>query len=260
MNRRMLIGAGVFLLSILLPSTFMGGPLSADEIMDRVRENRYPDTSQAVITMTLIEPSGKSFIKKFTMWRKVQGASAKTLIVFQFPPEIKGTSFLVLQEGDKEDTFAKFTEVPTIQRISESQNSDRFMGSDFTYGDFRIDRKGEDNYKLTGEETVDGRACFVIQSTPRDIKKAQYAKVIIWVDKERFSPLKTDFYEKKRNEKVKTLEVKKIELIEKTWTPTSSTMIDLKNRHQTKMELSEIKFRIALKDDMFTPRTLLRGL
>lgn len=260
MIRRISMVACLILLFALIPSTFRGASLTADEIMDKVRENRYPDTSQAVITMTLIDTGGKSFVKKFTMWRKVQDASAKTLIVFQFPPEIKGTSFLVIQDGDKEDTFAKFTENPMIQRIGESQRTDRFMGSDFTYGDLRIDRKGEDNFQLNGEENIDGKPCYVIASVPKDAKKAQYAKVVLWVDKEKFVPLKSDFYDKKRGQKVKTLDVKKIELIEKTWTATVSIMTDLRDKHQTRMELSEIKFRLALKDDMFTPRTLLRGL
>jgi len=260
MVRRIFLGAALLLFVALVPATFRGASPTADEIMDKVRENRYPDTSQAMITMTLAEPKGKPFIKKFTMWRKVQGTTAKTLIVFHFPPEIKGTSFLVLQDGDKEDTFAKFTENPMIQHIGESQRTDRFMGSDFTYGDLRIDRKGEDNYQLMGEETIDGKPCYIIQSTPKDLKKAQYVKVMLWVDKEKFVPLKSEFYEKKKGEKVKTLDVKKVEFIEKTWTATVSIMTDLKDRHQTRMELSEIKFRIPLKDDMFTQRTLLRGL
>lgn len=260
MYKRIFLLIGSLALLVIIPSHFLAGQLTADQIMDKVRENRYPETSQAEITMTLQEQGGRPFVKKFTMWRKVQGDIAKTLIIFHYPPEIKGTSFLVLQEGEKEDTLAKFVENPSIQRIGESQRSDRFMGSDFTYGDLRIDKKGEDNYKLLGEEVFDGKNCYVIESRPKDLKKAQYIKVILWVDKEKFVPLKTDFYDKKREAKIKTLVVKKVELIENTWTATYSVMTDLRDQHQTTMELSGVKFRIPLKDSMFTPRTLLRGL
>lgn len=245
---------------LILPTTFKGAELTADEIMDRVRENRYPETSEALVTMTLREPGGKSFVKKFTMWRKVFGNNAKTLIIFHSPPEVNGTSFLVLQEGDKESTFAKFTENPMVQRISESQRSDRFMGSDFTYGDLRIDRKGEDNYRKLGDETIGGHNCYIIESTPKNIKKAQYTKVVLWVDKDKFVPRKTDFYEKKKGRHVKTLDTKKIEMVENTWTATLSVMTDLKDNHKTTMDLTEIHFRIPLKDEMFTPRTLMRGI
>ncbi len=147
-----------------------------------------------------------------------------------------------------------------VQRISESQRSDRFMGSDFTYGDLRIDRKGEDNYRKLGDEAVDGHNCYVIESTPKNIKKAQYTKVVLWVDKDKFVPRKTEFYEKKKGRHVKTLNTKKIEMVENTWTATLSVMTDLKDNHKTTMYFTKIHFRMPLKDEMFTPRTLMRGI
>jgi len=234
--------------------------LSADEIMDRVRDNRYPETSKARIKMVLRSKKGKEFKKEFIMYRKVEGDNAKTFIVFENPASIRGTMFLLLQEGDKENTFAKFTENPTIQRISESQRSDRFMGSDFTYGDLKIEKKGADTFEILGREQYKGKPCYLIKSTPKNLKKAQYSRLKLWVDCEKFVVLFSEFYDKKKGKKIKELEVKQVKSIENTWTATLSVMTDLRDGHQTDMDLQEVRFRLPLDEDLFTLRTLKRGI
>ena len=233
--------------------------LTANEVMDRVRDNRYPETSEARIKLILKGKKGRPLTKEFTMYRKVSGNDAMTFIEFEYPPAIRGTRFLVIQKGEKEDTYAKFTENPTVQRISESQRSDRFMGSDFTYGDLRIERKGDDTFEMLGKEEYGGYPCYLIKSTPKSLKKAQYAQLKLWVDCNKFVVRFTEFYDKKKRKKIKKLKIKEVKLIENTWTATLSVMTDLRDGHQTTMELVKARFRVTLDDDLFTLRTLIRG-
>lgn len=257
---------GIFMVAALVV-TWLGigltaeKELTADQVMEKVRENRYPETSRSEIRMTLIDPDGGKLVKDFMMYRKVMDNDAKTFIVFRDPPSIRGTRFLVLQKGDEEDTFAKFAENPTVQRIGESQRTDRFMGSDFTYGDLEIEKEGEDNFEKLGQQKYKEIPCYVIKSTPKNLKKAQYSHLKLWIDKEKFVSRFTEFYSKKKpNEKIKTLEVNEVKLIQDKWTATNSVMTDLRDNHKTVMELIKVKFNVPIDDGMFSIRTLIRGI
>ncbi len=235
--------------------------LTADEIMEKVRENRYPETSRSEIKMTLIDSNGGQLVKEFVMYRKVADGDAKTFIVFQDPPSARGTRFLVIQKGDEKKTFAKFADNPNVQRIGESQRSDRFMGSDFTYGDLEIEKEGENNFEKLGKEEYNGIPCYIIKSTPKNLDEAQYSHLKLWIDREKFVSHFTEFYSKKKeNEKIKTLEVKELKLIQDKWTATNSVMTDLRDDHKTIMELARVKFNLEIDDGMFSLRTLMRGI
>ena len=250
------LGTGI----LLVAAISMGGDLGADEIMDRVRSNRASRTAKATIRMTLIDAHRRKLGKEFVVWREIMGGSSRTLIRFKNPPDVRGTSFLVLQESGKEErTYVKFPESPKLQLITSSQRKDSFMGSDFSYGDFRIEEKGEDVFKLIGSESIKGIDCHIIQSTPKNLEDAQYSKVILWVDKKKFVAQKTEFYDKKGNTK-KRLVVNEVKLIENTWTATHSTMTDLSENHQTILEILEVTFKVEFPPDFFTRRTLMRGM
>jgi len=258
---------GIFFIASFLAAAWPGAGVAAekeptaDQIMEKVRENRYPETSRSDIKMTLIDPDGGQLTKDFVMYRKVKGDDAKTFIVFQNPPSVRGTRFLVIQKGEKKDTFAKFAENPTVQRIGESQRTDRFMGSDFTYGDLEIEKEGENNFEKLGEEEYNGIPCYVIRSTPKDINDAQYSQLKLWIDKEKFVSHFTEFYAKKKEkEKIKTLEVEEVKLIQNKWTATRSVMTDLRDKHKTILELVNVKFDVPIDEGMFSLRTLIRGI
>jgi hypothetical protein len=258
-GKRIITMVIAFLILIALAALAVA-ELTADEIMNKVRESRYPETSKVVVKMTLRDAKGSALVKEFVMYRKVVGDDANTFIEFQNPPAIRGTRFMVIQKGEKEETYAKFTENPNVQRIGEGQRSDRFMGSDFTYGDLRIERRGDDKFELLGQQDFKGHPCYIIKSSPLNADKAQYSYLKIFVDREKFTVWFTEFFDKKKKEKFKELEVKEIKLIENKWTATLSVMTDLRDKHQTSMQLVEVKFRIPIADDMFSLRNLIRGL
>src|SRR5690625_5574229 len=71
------------------------------------------------------------------------------------------------------------------------------MGSDLSYEDMMEDRKLTDIYSasLIGEETLEGRECYVLELTAK-VEDVAYESQKLWVDAERFVPLKQELYAK----------------------------------------------------------------
>jgi outer membrane lipoprotein-sorting protein len=69
------------------------------------------------------------------------------------------------------------------------------MGSDLSYEDMMDDRKLTDLYsaKVVGNEILDGRNTYVLELTAR-VEDVAYHKQKIWVDSERFVPLKQEMF------------------------------------------------------------------
>ena len=68
---------------------------------------------------------------------------------------------------------------PALQRerrIALQDRSTRFFGTDFSFEDLEERDVNQYNYRLLGEETIDGAACWRIESTPSQKKISQYTK------------------------------------------------------------------------------------
>src|SRR3990172_10273232 len=174
MNKSSISLIGSLIALMLLLQASYARALICDEIMDKVRENRFPETSLSNVKMTLIDHNGGKRERKFIMRMKNIGDDTKTLIYFEAPPDVRGTSYLIIQTTGKDDkSFIYFPSFGKIKKISSGENSQRFMGSDYTYGDFKIGKKDEFYCKLLGDE----KDTWKIESTPANNKDAQYGKV-----------------------------------------------------------------------------------
>ena len=84
----------------------------------------------------------------------------------------------------------------TIQ-ISGHMLRQSVMGSDLSYEDMMDDRKLTDVYaaKVTGNEVIDGRKTYVLELTAKVTDVAYYSRKM-WIDSERFVPLKEELFAK----------------------------------------------------------------
>ena len=57
------------------------------------------------------------------------------------------------------------------------------MGSDFTYEDIQGNDIDAYSYTLLGDDTVDGKKCYIIESRPTSesrIEEQLYSRMILW--------------------------------------------------------------------------------
>ena len=144
----------------------------------------------------------------------------------------------------------------TIQ-ISGNMLRQSVMGSDLSYEDMMDDRKLTDIYdsKINGEEQVDGRNTWIIELTAK-VQDIAYAKRIIWIDEERYVPLKEELFAKS-GQLLKRMELKDVKKIEGRWFPTNIVYKDmLKEGDGTQFIMTDIKFDQDIPEYIFSKAAL----
>jgi len=166
-------------------STALGEDITADEILERADGVRGSGKRVVIdATITLIKSEKEDITAEFEILSKYQ--EKKTLIKFLFPPRDKGKIFLML--GDDFWIYLPNTRKPI--RISPLQ---RLLGN-ASYGDIARPTYSGDYYaELLRMEESENKECFVLELKAKN-KKVAYHRVIYWVQKDNFHPIKADFY------------------------------------------------------------------
>jgi outer membrane lipoprotein-sorting protein len=183
----------------------------------------------------------------------------KRIMFFLSPADVQGTSFMnwSYTDGSDDDQWIYLPALRRIRRISSDGKGDYFMGSDFTYDDLGERHPDEDNHELKGEETIDGKECWVIESTPKD-PDYMYSKTVTWVMKDNYIGLKREFYDD-RGRHLKTLTIKDYDQIDGFWTILETEMKNVQRDHSTHMKFSDVKINQGIPDRMFTERNMMLG-
>jgi len=121
----------------------------------------------------------------------------KRLIVFDEPRDVKGTAFLVFtKKQGKDDQWLYLPALKRVKRIASKNQSGPFVGSEFAYEDLSSPEVEKYTYKYLREEAIDGQGCYVLERYPVD-EDSGYTREIVWMDKQEYRVLKTDYYDRK---------------------------------------------------------------
>ena len=144
----------------------------------------------------------------------------------------------------------------TIQ-LSGHMLKQSLMGSDLSYEDMMENRKLMDMYsaELVGEETIGNRKVVVILLRTK-VEDATYDSRKLWVDAERYVPLKEELYAKS-GQLLKKTEMSDIKKIDGRWYPTKMNFKDmLKDGKGTDFVVLEIDFNADISAHIFSKASL----
>ena len=246
-------------LLLLASSSLAAEPLSPAQIAQLTYDRYVGDDMQMHGTMELISKSGHVRSREFISLRKDDNVERKQLIRFTAPADINGTAFLTIESNGSSNT-EQHLYLPALKRtrrIVASQKGRSFVNSDFTYEDMQRHPVEEWAYALDGTETIAGHACYILISTPKPGTDSKYGKVVSWIEKENFIPLKTYFFDNKGQHN-KSYFVNSFKVIDNIATETEVLMEDLLSGHKTRLKTLEIKYNSGLQDSLFTTRALER--
>jgi outer membrane lipoprotein-sorting protein len=131
------------------------------------------------------------------------------------------------------------------------------MGSDLSYEDMMDNRKLTDIYtaKIIGEENIENRKTLILELTAK-VEDTAYHLRKLWVDPERFVPLKEELYAKSGQLLKRTL-LSDVKQIDGRWVPTKMNYKDmLKQGDGTEFIITEIKFDQDIPEYIFTKAAL----
>jgi outer membrane lipoprotein-sorting protein len=218
----------------------------------------------ATVTLQLIDKDGSERkIVTRRLWKNYSGQDdldSKTLFWTEFPPENKGTGFLIWDyatDGKSDDLWLYLPSLRQSRRMTTRDQDDAFMGSDLTFADMGQRRLDEDVHTLMGESQINNIPCYVVQSVPKE-KNSIYSKRVSCISKKDWLTLKTDYYDRKGD----LLKTQNIDWQEKSGFHIYKQMVvkNAQTGHSTIFTMSNLKLDNGLKDDELTERALKTGL
>ena len=131
--------------------------------------------------LQVFNPNGKNSEKRWQFFRFGNYGESKALLRFVSPAEVKGVALLIVNHPDRaSDQWMWLPELQRDRRVALQDRSTRFFGTDFSYEDLEERDVNQSDFKLLGEEAVEGQACWKIESTPKKGKSSQYNRVVMW--------------------------------------------------------------------------------
>lgn len=211
---------------------------------------------QAKVAMRLTNQQGSVRERAMNMWRVNSGSAGdqRYLITFDTPADVRGMGFLVWKYAKREDDrWLFFPALKAVKRVAADDKRSSFVGSDFTYEDISGRDLDEEQHTLVKQENVGDRPAFVVESKPKTA--ATYAKRLSWVDRERWLPLKEEYYDTE-GKLQRTFKAEKVEDIGGHWTVTSRSMVNAQTGHRTEVIFKSVRYDAGLTEDQFTERSL----
>ena len=223
---------------------------SGSDVLKEIDKNLVLDKAISYTTMIIHSRSGTRLIKSKS-W--IEGKD-KAFVEYLDPPRDKGKKMLRL----KEQIWLYFPE-PTDRIITISGHllKQSVMGSDLSYEDITENRKLLDMYNanVIGSEKINDRNCYVVMLTAKQENITYYSRKI-WVDQERWLPLKEERYAKS-GKPLKRIELLDVFRVEKRWYPKRILYHDLmRNGDGTEYIIESIILHADIKDSQFTKAAL----
>ncbi len=241
-----------------------GGPDKPDvlEIIKRSREIYQSKDQISTVTLRLIDKD-KSERKIVTrrLWKNYagqDGLDSKTLFWTEFPPDNRGTGFLIWDyatEGKPDDLWLYLPSLRQSRRMTTRDQDDAFMGSDLTFADMGQRRLDEDEHTLIGEGkfTKTNTPCYIVQSVPKE-KNSMYSKKVSCISKDNWLTLGIDYYDRKGE----LLKTQTIEWQEKDGVYIYKEMVvkNVQTGHRTEVTFQEVEYNKGIEADLFSERYL----
>jgi outer membrane lipoprotein-sorting protein len=238
------------LLSFLILITTMGLlAQDAKEILETVDKNMSSENRIFESEMVIHGRRSSRTIKSISY----SVGDKQSFTEYLAPAREQGTKMLKLE--DKLWIYSPSTD-RTIQ-ISGHMLRQSVMGSDLSYEDMMDDRKLTDIYDATiaGNEELDGRNTWILD-LKANVADVAYHSQKIWVDSDRYVPLKQEMFAKS-GQLLKRTTLSNVQKVQGRWFPMNMVYKDmLKDGEGTEFRVTSAKFDQEIPDYIFTKAAL----
>lgn len=223
-----------------------------------LRDKGWQD-SYAEMKMVLRNRHGKESVRLIRVTNlEVDGDGDKGLTVFDEPRDIKGTAFLSYSHAlVPDEQWIYLPALKRVKRISSSNKSGPFMGSEFAYEDISSFEIPKYRYLYLRDEMLDGIDCYVLALMP-EYEHSGYTKSHVWIDKAEYRIHKVDYYDRKDS----LLKIQRYSdyqrYLDKYWRAHTVTMDNQQNGKSTILYWSNFQFKTGLTDNDFKKNDLKR--
>ncbi len=241
---------------------------SADEIVKNINARDEGIAVARYLKMEMIDRHGKKRVRKTRAFRKYYGNEKRTAIFYLTPKNVKDTAFLTYDYADTskdDDQWLYLPGMRKVRRISASDRGDYFLGTDFSYEDIKLETRVsvKDYTRSTiGESSEDGFHCLLVEEKTINEKIAKelgHSRRENCVDDAIWMVRRSQSWDIK-GRLLKTIYFRDISKVQGIWTAHIIDVDNHKTGHHTTFTFSDINYKNAVKDNIFTKEALRRGL
>lgn len=209
-------------------------------------------------TLRVVDSRSKVTEKRWQFDRIGSHGSSKSILRFIAPAEVKGVALLIVNHPDRaSDQWMWTPAIARDRKIALQDRSTRFFGTDFSFEDLEERDTNRFNYKLLGEEQVDGVPTWKIESRPKQTRDSQYTHSSVWIRKDNYVVSQVENY--KRDQLIRRAKYSRIENVQNIWTARTIEMHDLQRDSRTVLETEKLQYNAPMKDEDFTLQALRRA-
>lgn len=228
---------------------------SGYELAKAMEDKPTPKDMKANMTMTLTNKQGKS--RESTIRSISADNNKRQIIWFLSPPDDKGVAFLKIEHDDEDDEMRLWLPAfNKVRRISSKKKADSFMGSDLSYEDMTSRTLHDYSYKITGEKTLGGVECNILESIPKDGVSRTYSKFITYVSKADLVALRDEAYDIHGDLlKVRTIQYTRQK---EYYLPAEIFVENVQTEHSTRLRFTNLEVDTGVEESMFQEKNLKR--
>ena len=166
------VNQGVRIAILFASFTFCCQGQDARQIVEEVQRRNTSKSQRYEGSLEVIDSKSRVSTKRWEFIRIGSFGSSKSVLRFTAPAEVKGVALLVHSHPDRaSDQWMWRPAIERDQRIALQDRSTRFFGTDFSYEDLEERDVNQYDFKLVGEDTLDGVACWKVEADPREKKR-----------------------------------------------------------------------------------------
>ncbi len=225
------------------------------------RDFGFGDT-KAEMKMILEDRKGRTSMRRMriqTLEVPEKNNGDKSLVIFDQPRDIRGTALLSYAHIlEPDDQWLYLPALKRVKRISSSNKSGPFVGSEFAYEDITAQELKKYSYKWLRDESCGKLQCFVLERRPL-YEKSGYTRMVTWYDKAEYRIQRVDYYDRK-DDLLKTLTFGEYKhYIGKYWRAHDLFMVNHQTGKKTRLLYEKYEFQTGLKARDFTRSRLKRS-
>jgi hypothetical protein len=217
------------------PAADADAKLTGRDIYERVLSNRFDSFSQESRLVSGDSGGREQESRLRLIWQSfrdedgnpTRGIVSKTLVKYDYPFDVRFSGYLVIANHERvNDQFVYYPSRRKVVRVN--LRSEAIFGTDFSFEDVIPREIEESEYARVADETVSDIPVYVVEVVPKPFAASEYSRVRVYVEKDRFVPLRTRYWDRAGVE-VKELRAQPstIRQFDGVWLPMQVTMRNL---------------------------------
>lgn len=227
----------------------------AQQLLEDAFERRYACAITGVVQIATRKGEARARDRRIHIAAKFVKGKLHTYAIFREPPYVRGMAFLGVEPDDPRESQQQFVYLPSlakVRRVSGSQTTDSFLGTDLSYADFQ--RQHPERYRASGtrEGSLAGEPTRTVFVAP--LFDAPYVSVEYEIAASDHAILGTRFRKQLDQEPYKIMRMPRRHIVsdQRCSVPTRVIVDDHHRGTHTELTISELRTNAELDDALFT--------